>query len=295
MADATGRVPFKTYSDHAQLPWQILRPLAASVGPKRGWIMGQNSAGNGVSIGSAAGLVSLGVSDRDEDLSTTAGLAKVLAFNQVVSGYATGTSADALTDTDFAAVAWGKDNQTIAKLSNSGGTNRSMAGVAFGLDPDNATPAVWVGPVAWCVARGVHAADRNFAGTVAYPVDAGATTDIGSTSVATAALMIPRPARHGVLTGVRIIPSAALSATSGNDRTITIWKIDTLGVAAAVSVATFTTTTPLLAQTAAAFTLTATVANLQMLETDILAYSTVHAASGAIIPQSAIIADMKVQ
>jgi len=192
------------------------------------------------------------------------------------------------------------DGNTAGKLSHTGTTfastlkNRSVGGLVIGLLKYGSTAIRhWGGPVAQAVARGVMLANAHIAGSVAYPVDGGATADVGSTSVATAAILMPRTKVHGIITSIEIIPSAALSATSGNDRTITIWKIDTLGVNAAVSVGTFTTTTALVAQTAATFTLSAVAGALHMLETDILGYSTVHASSGAIIPQSAIRANMK--
>ena len=200
---------------------------------------------------------------------------------------------DSFAATDIGVPYYAADENTPGKLSNYAGSNRSLHGIVLGLW--RGMPALWSGVVAWLVARCVTMANNASAGAVAYPADSGATVDIGSTSAATAALIIPRTKLHGALTSVEIIPSAALSATSGNDRTITIWKLDTLGVASPVSVATFVTTTALVAGVAQAFTLTGTTANLNMLETDILAYSTVHASSGAVIPQSAIRANMKVQ
>ncbi len=203
-------------------------------------------------------------------------------------------SNDGFTAADVGVPWWIADGNTPGKLSNSAGKDRSLGGLTFGLDSPTDNVRLWPGPVAQAVARGVLMANGASAGAVAYPVDASASTDIGSTSASTNALMIPRAKTHGVITSIEIVPSAALSATSGNDRTITVWKVDTLGVAAAVSVGTFTTTTALVAHVAAAFTLTATTADLNLLETDMLCYSTVHASAGAVIPQSAIRANMKV-
>jgi hypothetical protein len=212
----------------------------------------------------------------------------------------TGAS-DSFAATDVGTAWWIADTETPGKLSHTGTTfastlkNRTLGGLVLGLVAKGRTAIRhWGGPIAQAIARGVLMADNASAGSVAYPVDSGATVDVGSTSAATSAILMPRTKTHGLITSIEIIPSAALSATSGNDRTITIWKIDTLGVNAAVSVGTFTTTTALVAQTVATFTLSTVAGALHMLETDILGYSTVHASSGAIIPQSAIRANMKV-
>jgi hypothetical protein len=272
-------------------------PLAANVVPGKHWLLGIDpTTGNAVAqAAGVTGLVSAGFSDRNCTTSATAGLSFAIGRQEMVSGFPSSTGTlDIPLAADIAVPAWAVDNQTVGKLSNYGGVNRSLLGLLLGIDPDNNTPFFLPGPIGWLLGRIAMMADGAAAGLVAYPVDASATTSIGSTTVATAALIIPRAKTHGVLTSVEIVPSAALAATSGNNRTITVWKIDSLGVAAAVSVATFVTTTALVAQTAAAFTLSAVAGALNLLETDILAYSTVYTASGAVIPQSAIRANMKV-
>ncbi len=240
------------------------------------------------------------------DTSTTSGNARTIVSWGTWEGRIGSTIAnDNFTIADLATPFWYAGPSTPGKLSHTGTTfaanllNRSCGGLVLGLDPGSpiggpAIPRVWEGPIAQRVALAAHLEDNFIAGSVAYPVDSGATVDIGSTSAATAAVLMPRAKVHGVLTSIEITPSAALAATSGNDRTITFWKIDTLGVNAAVNVGTFTTTTALVAQVSALFTLSAVAGALNMLETDILGYSTVHASSGAIIPQSAIRANMKV-
>ncbi len=214
------------------------------------------------------------------------------------TGYGTGQpsitgAGDAIGAGDQLVPVFDSGNGVPGKLSNLSGSDRSFMGLNLGLN-DLGYPIIWAGPVASAVGRSVHQLNNASAGQVAYPVDGGATVDFGSTSAATAAIIIPRSKTHGVITSIEIIPSAALSATSGNDRTITIWKLDTLGGASPVSVGTFVTTTALVAQTRALFTLSAVAGALNLLETDILAYSTVHASSGAVIPSSAIRANMKV-
>lgn len=231
------------------------------------------------------------------DVSTTAAQAVVRTTQRWVAHAAPSTvSNDGFTAADVAKPFYIADGNTPGKLSHNGTKNRSLGGLVIGLKEVGQTAVrLWAGPIAWLLARCALLADNSDAGVVAYPADATAATDIGSTSVATSSLVIPRDPTHGRITSIKIIPSATLAATSGNDRTITVWKIDTLGVATPVSVGTFVTTAGLTAQVASSFTLTATSADLNLLETDMLTYSTVHASAGAVIPQSAIVVNMKVQ
>ncbi len=200
---------------------------------------------------------------------------------------------DNLTAADVGVPFWIADGNTPGKLSHASGKDRSLGGLCFGVAQPGETPVrVWSGPVAQAIARGVMLANAASGGFVAYPVDASASTDIGSTTVSTNALMIPRSKTHGVIQSIELIPSAALSATSGSDRQVTVFKVDTLGVAADAIVGTFITTTALVAHQPVSFTL-GSAADLHMLETDILCYSTVHASGGAVIPQSALRVNMK--
>jgi hypothetical protein len=202
---------------------------------------------------------------------------------------------DNLVASDVGSPFWIADGNTPGKLSNAGGKNRSLGGLCFGLAQAGETPVrVWAGPLAQAIARGVMLANACDDSVVAYPVDATAGTDIGSVTVSTNALMIPRGKLHGVIQSIEFIPSAALSATAGNDRTVTVYKVDTLGIAADVIVGTFVTTTALIAHQVAAFTLSAVAGALNMLETDMLCYSTVHQGAGAVIPQSALRVNTKV-
>lgn len=289
---------YRPVGEDDAIPCFTHRKLVASAQAGRGQFVTVSPATGLAALndGTVPGQVSAGTADVSNlsDTDTGSGTAMVRLSQRWIKGLPASTvSLDGFADTDYAVPFWIANENTPGKLSNSAGSNRSMGGLVFGL-ADDGNPILWDGPVAWLLARGAHVADNESAGNVGYPVDASATTDVGSTTVATAALIMPRSKRHGVITSIEIIPSAALAATSGNDRTITIWKLDSLGVAAAVSVGTFKTTTALVAQTVAPFTLSAVAGALNLLETDILAYSTVHASAGAVIPQSAIRANMKV-
>jgi hypothetical protein len=150
------------------------------------------------------------------------------------------------------------------------------------------------GVVGWLLGRASHMADNEAGGLVAYAADATATTDQGS---ATDPILIPRKKTHGRISSIEIIPSADLAATGGTDkRVITIYKIDTLTNTVSAVVGTFTTATQALAKRVPTqFSLTATSALLDLLETDVLGYASLSSASGATVPQSIIRVNMKVQ
>ncbi len=291
---AEKRIPFK--EGGRPLPFQMLRGLAASVAPARGQMIVQNSSGYAL-LGTAnlPNCIPLGPADRDEDAGTGNGDAKILTWNTFVSGYAASTvSGDALTDSDFGVVAWVSAVGTPGKKSNSSGNNHSIWGLCFGLDKEaQSTPLTWTGPIAWCVARGVHIADNESGGSIAYAVDASASTDQGS---AADPLLIPRKKTHGRITSIEIIPSADLALALTNYRVITIYKIDTLTNTVGPVVGTFSTLTQNLAKrTPTQFTLSSTSTDLDVLETDVFGYASLHTASGATVPQSVIRINMKVQ
>jgi hypothetical protein len=199
---------------------------------------------------------------------------------------------DGFTDADIGAPYFVADENTAGKLSNRAGSNRSMHGIFLGLF--NNLPMFWSGVIAWLVARTTHIADNESGGTVAYAADATASTDQGS---ATDPILIPRKKTHGRIGSIEIIPSADLAATGNTDkRVITIYKIDTLTNAVSAVIGTFTTATQALAKrTPTQFTLTGTSALLDLLETDVLGYASLHSNSGAVVPQSIVRVNMKVQ
>jgi len=288
--------------ENSAMPAQLSFPLAASSVPLAGkmqFLTADPTTGNAtLPDDGTPNQIALGFVFPDEltAFSGTAGKAEARVSQRWMTHASPSTIAnDGFTAADIAVPFFLADGNTPGKLSNVSGKNRTVGGLVIGLaQPGETAVRLWGGPIAQLLARAAMLAASSEGGSVAYPVDASASTDIGSVSTTTSALMIPRAKRHGVISSIEIIPSAALSATSGNDRTITVWKVDTLGVASDVSVGTFTTTTALVAHVAGAFTLSAVAGALNMLETDILCYSTVHAGSGAVIPQSALRANMKV-
>lgn len=296
MTAATGRVfgPKPYAGDDAIAP-NVPIGLAAAVAPKRNWLMGINSSGYIVAQAAAVlGLVSAGVADQDQSAGTAAGDATATMRQQYWSGFVSST-ATALDTPSIASVGkplFAVDNQTVGLLSNYGGVDRSFVGIQVGWDFDTSTPVFYVGPLGWTLARAAHLGDNHSASVINYPVDGGATADLGS---AEDPVLMPRDKVHGVITSIEIIPSADLAATGSNDkRVITVYKIDTLTGTVGALVGTFTTATQALAKRVPTqFTLGAA-ADLQMLETDVLGYASLHSNSGAIVPQSTIRANMKV-
>jgi len=223
----------------------------------------------------------------------TAGNSCVLLWQGQSRGTPASTAAgDGFTNADIGAPYFVADENTPGKLSNRSGNNRSMHGVFIGLF--QGLPMLFGGVIGWLVARGAHIADNESGGTVAYAVDASASTDLGT---ATDPLLIPRKKTHGRIGSIEIIPSADLAASGATDkRVITIYKIDTLTNTVSAVVGTFTTATQALAKRVPTqFTLTATSALLDLLETDVLGYASIHSNSGAVVPQSIIRVNMKVQ
>lgn len=281
MTAATGRVTsVKPFGDGVPIPWALATSLAASVDPSRGWLMGLNAT-TGYAVTQAAGvtnLVSLGFADRDADSSSTAASATLLARQQFVSGYPNSTGTlDAILATDYAVACWAVDNQTVGKKSNLSGVNRSMLGLALGLDADNNTAIVYVGPIGWTLGRAAHMAD-NASGAEVPIADAAAST-------ATAERAIPRKKLHGKVTAIEFV-GAAIAADNTDYVTVTVSKRDGAG-GAATSLGTYDTRAANNGAVAAfvpgAFTLSATAADLDLLETDVVTLTVVKGGAGKVL------------
>ncbi len=235
-------------------------------------------------------LISAGFSDRDDISSGVAAGQQYFGGRQVfVSGYvnSTATGADTVLSTSIAVPIWAVDNQTVGLLSNLSGTNRSLLGLAFGLDPDgvngNPVPIIWPGPVAWSIARGVCLADAANGGSLAKTIDPDATTDTVNTL---AEAQLSRQKIHGKVSAIEFSVTGATLAASGatNYTVFTVWKRDGVG-GSPVSLGTLSTALLAFTQwTTLSFTLSAVAGALDLLETDLITVTKTHGSSGAIAP-----------
>ncbi len=284
MTQATGRnYNLKAFGDDA-IPAAGKRPLSAAVVPFKFWGLGQNPSG--YVVAQAAGvtnLISVGLAERDEAAGTASGDAGIVLRQQEFSGLANSTGTlDAILDSDYCVASWWADNATIGKKSNYASVNRSMAGLALGIDPDNNTPIVIHGPVGWMLARLAHMADNVLFGQHLYIVDGGAGTDLTEIQFSQ-----PRAKLHGVITSIEFIANATLAADATNYKTLTVTKYAADG-STPVVVGTMTTVLVTTKWVAKAFTLSAVAGALDVLEGDTFTIQNSHAVSGAITPAGVI-------
>jgi hypothetical protein len=229
MTAATGRVGVgvKPFGEQAVIPWGVVRPLGASVAPYRNWLLGVDTNGRlVVEVANTPDLKSAGFSDQDNAGSATAGAATNLVRQQFVSGFPNSTASnDAILDSDYAVACWAVDNQTVGKLSHVSGSNRSLLGCAFGLDPDNNTPIIYPGPIGWLLARASLQADNTLAASYPKVIDTGATNDLAED------LMVRTGPLHGKVAAAYFDVSGTTLAATGatNIKTMTISKRDGAG------------------------------------------------------------------
>lgn len=241
--------------------------------------------------GTIPNQISAGVGDGSElsDVHATAGLAMVRLGDRMFSGVPSSQTAnDIILDSDFGFPFYIKDENTPGRLSNSGGSNRSLGGLAFGLaieDGASPTPILWTGPIAHLLARATLMANAVVGGWFAHVVDAMASTT-------TAEKTLFRMPVHGVITKVRITSALGTIAADNTDYvTINVYKAD--GAAGThVLVASWDSRAANQNGLAAAipedFALSAVAGALNLLETDILTYEVLKAGAGKIVPVSTI-------
>lgn len=279
MTAATGRVfgpkPFAPLVDSTGLKFN----LAAGVVPYRNWLMTLSPTTGYMSAAAAntPGQIAAGFADRDSDGSNTAGAAAMIGRWSFVSGFVNSTTSnDPILSTDVAVPFYFVDNETVGKLSHITGSNRSLGGLAFGIDEDNSTPIIWSNPLAWAIARGVMVASAMPLASFQI-ADAAANTAISERAIPTANL-------HGTVTSVEFV-GAALAADNTDYVTITIAKrgsADSYG--AATTIATYDSRAAnqgaVSAFTPAAFALSAVAGALNLLEDDVLTIVTVKGGAG---------------
>jgi len=268
----------KFWSDHNAIPGMLTRPLAASEQVGKGQFVTVNSS-TGYAIlndGITPNQIAAGLGDVSElsDTSANDAGAYTRLSQRFASGHANGATTDAIADTDYAVPFWIGDENTPGKLSHTGSDatlkNRSMGGLAFGLDKaQNNSPVIWVSPVAWCIARGVHLANK-------FVVARDKFTLTGNTTRAEA-VMARNGATHGRVAEVRIMSPTGFTSHDTNFWTITVSKrtSTTPGTAVVVATATLKTTGgggigDLTAYKYLDVTLSGTSAALDLLEDDVL-------------------------
>lgn len=263
---------------HDTIPSTFFRKLAANQQVGRGqWITVSPTTGYAsLNDGTSPGQISGGYGSFVEltGVSATAGLAWVQCGQQWAQRTSVSTIAnDSFTDADFGVPFWIKDENTVGKLSNYSGSNRSLGGLVYGIEKLSGTPIVWGGPVAWQLARSALMCNAY---TRSYSIADGATA-----AATISEAPFPNFRQHGVITGIRFVGAAA-TASDSLYATITVAKRDGAG-GAAVTLGTLVTnlaTGNIVAFTPKAFTLTATAADLQILETDVITITEAKASTG---------------
>lgn len=260
-----------------QLGTGYTAPEAASAQGGMGQAMYFDASGNvALNDGTVPGLVCAGVvyPDKITATSTIAGACQAMLYQGMGGGNAASTiSLDSFTAADVMTPCFDAGNGVPGKLSNSGGSNRSILGIVFGLY-DNGNPRYWAGPVASLLARWLLSA--NATALAGYSIaDAAANT-------ATAERAIRRPKIKGTVTDISFV-GAAVAADATDYDTITISKRDGAG-GAAVVLGTYSTATgsngAITAFTRAPFTLSVVAGALYLLETDIVTITVAKAAAG---------------
>lgn len=280
MTQATGRVfGVETIDSRGAVMVEMAAPLAASVAPSRNHALGFNASGYVVEQAQdVTGLVSAGFANQDTvDAGGSDGDARTrLQQSFVAWPNNSSVSGDGITQADMAVPFYWVDNQTPGKKSNAGGHNRSVGGLAFGLDgkPGNSAPILYVGPIAWLIARATMV-------TNAAPLASYGIAD-ASASAATAERTIRRPKWHGTVTSIEFT-GAAVAADNTDYVTVTVSKRDGAG-GNAVTLGTYDSRAAnqgaISAFQPAAFSLSAVAGALDLLETDVVTITVAKGGSG---------------
>ncbi len=274
-----------------QLPPGDARPLAANEQGGLGQLALYDASGNvEICDGATPGLLSAGVvyPNKLSETSAVAGAAEISLWQGMGSGAPSSEETnDTFLSTDLCTPAWGASADTIGKLSNFDGDNRSLVGLVLGLTENVCqtsaglsvlAPILWSGQVAQAIARAVMMAS-------AYPfaeyniADAAASTTIAERVIGFAKV-------HGPITSVKF--SGAAVAADGTDYAIVTISKRSLATdyGTAVSVAVYNTQAAPTGQGAitafvpASFLLSVVAGALNLLETDILTITTTKASAG---------------
>jgi hypothetical protein len=281
---------------HDLLPTTLERPLAASeqigkgqlatINPDTGYArLNDGSVPN--QIGAGVGVIS-----ETSNTSATAGGAKAWFGQQAFKRIAQSTtSLDYFTDADFWQPCYIASENTIGKLSYTGtrGTtlvNRSLCGMFMGIDPTTGLANVWVGPIAWEVARSAARNAQVLTASLFKGIDAGAAADTvavqGGATLTEA--IVPRGKQHGKISAIDfVVEGTTLALDATHYGILNIYKRDGAG-GAGVLIATADGRTAFTQFTAHAFTLVTTAGYVDLIDGDVLTLTRTHAGNGSIIP-----------
>ena len=270
------------------LPVSLLHKCAASQTFYQGYV-GTASPSTGyvsINVGTTVGQIPAGVclTPQSAAASSTAGASAIDLDQRPYWGipYST-TGSDGFTAADIGTPFYLASYDTAGKLGSVTGTKRQLGGLVLGLDPlGKGTPILWTGPVPWMLAR-----SQLLSANTALAGDSFALT--GNTTRAEATLR-RGPKVPAQVTQVRITADAGFTSSDTEYWTITVAKRTAITPGTAVTVATATLKTvsggglgTLTAWLPCDVTLTATAADLQLLDTDILTVVCTTAGTSAAI------------
>lgn len=252
-------------------------PLAASSQAGRGQHVTAAPATGYASLndGATPNQIGIGIANPSvlSDQSSVAGHALLRVFQGESHGMAMSSAAnDGFTAADVGAPYFIADENTIGKLSNRLGNNRSLGGLVLGLF--QGLPSLASGVVAWLIARATLITDAKL-GAWHTLADAAANTTTAETA-------IHREKLHGVVTAVQFT-GAAVAADNTDYVTITVAKRDGAG-GGATTIATYDSRAAnqgaVTAFVPASFSLSAVAGALNLLETDVVTITVDKGGSG---------------
>lgn len=274
---------FTPISDHNPIPAALSRKLAASAQVGKGQFVTVSPSTGYASLNDGTVPLQIAAGNGDvaelSDTSATAGAAAARMSERFFYGLSMGTSTDGFTDADFGVPFWIKNENTLGKLSNSGGSNRSLGGLVFGLAADG-SPIAWSGPIAHLIGRATLVTQAKVGGWYQHPVD-------GSAGAATSETSMVRERLHGVVTAIYFDTYGTVAADASDGATINVYKADGAG-GTHVLMGSYNTLTgqqgAIAAGVPASFSLSAVAGALNVLETDVFSYEVTKSASGKIVP-----------
>ena len=288
-AQLNGGVTFIT--ENNGVPGALERPLAASqqVGKGQFVTVSRTTGYAALNDGSVPDYIPAGLGDYAElsDTSTIAANAITRTTQRWAYGLpGTGSSTDTFTDADWCVPFYIATENTIGKLSHTGadGTlvNRSIGGLVYGFHKLSNTPLIWCGPVAWDIARAHLMADSIVIAARVF----------SATSATLAETTLPRTSKvKGKISAINIMFREGFTPSDTDYWDFAIAKRTYTTPGTAVSLATGDLTATGAGKLGATITawktyslnLTATTADLDVLETDVFTVvATKHSSGGTI-------------